>query len=316
MANEKLIIQEEGLKLIPESKAEKIKSAFEPMYTMLKNFESEYNGIMVDALMVIDEQLIGRAKRLRLDIGKVRIASGKMKDKQKEYIKLEDKAIMGVHNTLVWAIKEHEDELKEIEKHFDNLEAERLKIVQSERVEKLSLYVEDAEERDLSRMNDIEFSSLLAIKKKDYEDQIEAHKEAERIAALNKARSKEMAAENDRLKREAENDRLKELERKKAFDAEVLEQTIKRKEAEKLLKSKIAEEKKALDKIEAERQSKLNRNDIEKLAALKQDLVKVREGYSFTSDANVKIFSEIKVGINSCLSLIESNNSEKNKFLL
>jgi len=172
-------IESPELQGIEESKASQIKKTFEPMAKMLSEFEESYNELVIDASEEITQDITIRAKRLRIDIGKVRVETGKLKDKQKEYIKLEDKAIMGVHNILVWAVKEKEDKLKEIEKHFEIQEKKRLEKLQSDRYKKLRLYVEDAHERDLAKFADDEFEALLAIKKKEQEDRIAAEKKAE-----------------------------------------------------------------------------------------------------------------------------------------
>ena len=200
MTNEIVKIDAPELKVLEQSKAEQIKKTFEPMAEMLTGFEKDYNELVTDASKEITQNVTARAKRLRLDIGKVRIETGKLKDKQKEYIKLEDKAIMGVHNILVWAVKEKEDKLKEIEKHFEIQEQKRLEQLQADRVEKLSLYVEDAHERDLAKFADDEFEALLVMKKKEQEDRIAAEKKAEqeRIA-------KEKAEAEERKRITAEN---------------------------------------------------------------------------------------------------------------
>jgi len=167
---------------IEPSKASKIKETFEPMVAMLADFEDKYNEVLTEKVKGITPILVAKAKRIRLDIGKVRIETGKLKDKQKEYIKLEDKAIMGVHNLLVWAVKEKEDKLKEIEDHFIIQEQKRLEALQSERAEKLSLYVEDAHERKLSDMEEDVWNAYFGAKKKEHEDKIEAEKAAQKEA--------------------------------------------------------------------------------------------------------------------------------------
>ena len=103
------------LQVIEKSKAEKIIATFKPMAKMLAEFEKAYNNVILESEKGITTDVANKAKRLRLDVGKVRTETRKLKDKQKEYIKLEDKAIMGVHNILIWAVKEKEDKLKEIE---------------------------------------------------------------------------------------------------------------------------------------------------------------------------------------------------------
>lgn len=179
MSNELIPIETITSTGIEESKALKIKATFDPMVKMLLSFEDKYNEIIEESKSGITKELSAKAKRLRLDVGKVRIETGKIKDEQKKYIKLEDKAIMGAHNILIYAVVDKEDRLKEIEKHQEKLEQERLKKLQHERVEILSQYVEDAHERDLSGMDDDVWEAVLNAKKKAYEDRIEAEKKAE-----------------------------------------------------------------------------------------------------------------------------------------
>jgi hypothetical protein len=172
-------IETPELDLIPKDKSQQIKETFEPMSKLLAGFESAYNELIKEASGEITHEITAKAKRLRLDIAQVRIQTGKLKDKQKEYIKLEDKAIMGVHNILVWAVKEKEDKLKEIEKHFEIQEQKRLEKLQRDRKIILSEYVDDAHERDLAKFAEDEFQALLSSKKQQYIDRIAAEKKAE-----------------------------------------------------------------------------------------------------------------------------------------
>lgn len=189
------VLKAPELKALDNSKADKIIATFEPMAKMLKTFESKCNEVFDESENGVTKELSLKAKRIRLDIGKVRIETGKLKDKQKEYIKLEDRAIMGVHNILVWSVKEKEDRLKEIENHFEIQEKKCLEALQSERAEKLSQYVEDAHERNLSGMEEDVWEAYFQSKKQEHEERLEAeHKaeadriEAERIERLHQER--------------------------------------------------------------------------------------------------------------------------------
>ncbi|MCP4053975.1 MAG: hypothetical protein GY739_13090, partial [Mesoflavibacter sp.] len=208
MTNEIVKIDAPELQIIEKSKADQIKAAFAPMVIMLEGFEERYNELMSIPLDKITHEHISKFKRLRLDISKVRIDTGKAKDKEKESLKRLDKAIMGVHNILVWAVKDKETELKKRETIFETQEKERLEQLQKEREIQLSEYIEDAHERDLARLAEDEFAALLGMKKKEQEDRIAAEKKAEeeRIAK-EKAEAEErkrIAAENEKLKKEAE----------------------------------------------------------------------------------------------------------------
>jgi len=279
MSKDLLKIDAPELSGLEPSKADKIKQTFEPMAEMLKGFEDSYSELITEAGTEITKDVTSRAKRLRLDIGKVRIETGKLKDKQKEYIKLEDKAIMGVHNILVWAVKEKEDKLKEIEQHFEIQEQKRLEELQAERSEKLSIYVEDAHDRDLSKFEDDEFEALLLMKKKEHDDRIEAEKKAEQDRiAKEKAEAEEreiIRKENEKLKKEAEErEKQAKIEEEKRNKAEAL-----RKEKEEKEKSareaKERKEREAFElklKQEREEKAKIEREEKAKREKLEAEL--------------------------------------------
>lgn len=288
------------LNAVEKSKADQIKKTFEPMAEMLACFEDDYNELMSIPVENITSELIGKYRRLRIDIGKIRIETGKLKDKQKEYIKLEDKAIMGVHNILVWAVKEKEDKLKERENYFEIQEQKRLKKLQEDRAEKLSLYVEDAHDRDLSKFADDEFEALFAIKKKEQEDRITAEKKAseERIAKekADAEERKRIVIENEKLKKEvAERERLAKIEAKKREKAE-----HERKKLEDELKAKREAEHKAKEE-EAERvQIELNKGDAAKVKDLISDLESLKTKYVFKSAKNTNMYK----GVNALIDKI------------
>lgn len=167
------------LEAIEPSKAERIIQAFQPSALRYADLEENYQTIIKKSKEKIDVDLSAKAKKLRIETGKIRIATNKIKDAQKEFIKMEDKAIMGVHNFIVLAVKEREQNLLAIEKHFEKLEKDRLLLLQEERVLQLSKYVEDAHHRDLVKFEEDEFEALLQTKKKQFEDKIAAEKRAE-----------------------------------------------------------------------------------------------------------------------------------------
>lgn len=331
MKNELIKINSPELQVLDKSKAEQIKTTFQPMAEMISQFEEAYNHIISDASKEITKDITSRAKRLRIDIGKVRIETGKLKDKQKEYIKLEDKAIMGVHNILVWAVKEKEDKLKEIENHFEIQEQKRLEKLQSDRVEILSLYVEDAHERDLSKFAQDEFEALLSMKKKQYEDRIEAEKKAEeeRIAK-EKAEAEErerIRKENEQLRKEAEErERLakieqekrakEEAERKSKEEAERKAREEKERKEREAYEAKLKAEREKRDRIEREEREKREKLEAELKARKKEEeerLAKIEKKKQ--ADLNKGDASKVKDLVNDLRNLKTKYNfkSEKNK---
>jgi len=258
------------LKTIEDSKAVQIKKTFEPMVEMLETFEGSYQDIITASELEITEAVTKKAKRLRLDIGKVRISTEKLRKTQKEEYLRAGKAIDGVSNIVKWAITDKESKLKEIEDYFTIQENKRLEALQAERVSLISEFVEDASDKDLSSMDQDVWESYLSTKKKDFQDQKEAEAKAEadriereRLEAEEKAKLK---AENDRLKAEAE-DRAK---------AEKIESDLRvKKEAERLAKEQAekaerdAKEQALKDEIKAKEKAESDRVEAEKLEAIR-----------------------------------------------
>lgn len=262
MMKKELIVNDlPELKLIEASKAEQIRLTFEPMAKMVSNFEDSYDEIILEAEKEITKDVISKAKRLRIDIGKVRIQTEKVRKEQKEEYLRAGKAIDGVSNILKWAVSDKENKLKEIEDHFEIQEQKRLEALQIERVNLLSNYVDDAQERDLSGMDDDVWNAYFESKKKDYEDKIAAEKKAEvdRIAK-EKAEAKEherIRKENERLKKEAEErDRLAKIEAEKR-DKEEAKRKAKEEAESKVREEKERKEREAFEaKIKAEREER------------------------------------------------------------
>ncbi len=249
------------LQAIEKSKAEQIKLTFEPMVELLEGFEDSFNSLISETESVITKEITSKAKRLRIDIGQVRIKTEKIRKEQKEEYLRAGKAIDGVSNILKWAISDKEDKLKEIEKHFEIQEQKRLETLQFERVEKLAPYVEDAHERDLAKFANDEFEALLTMKKKEQEDRIAAEKKAEedRIAK-EKADAEEherIRKENERLKKEAEErEKLAKIEAEKRAKKEA-ELKAKEEAERKAREEKARKEREVYEaKLKAEREEK------------------------------------------------------------
>lgn len=234
MKNEIVKLDIPELQGIEPSKAAAIRATFEPMAEMLNQFEEAYNDVVIQARKEITSEVTAKAKRLRLDIAKVRIETEKVRKEEKEEYLRAGKAIDGVSNILKWAVSDKENKLKEIEDHFEIQEQKRLEVLQAERVDQLSKYVEDAHERLLSGMDNDVWDAYLSTRKREYEDRIAAEKKAE---ADRIAKEKEEAAERERIR--LENKKLKAEAEKAAVQAEA-----ERKEREAQEAVRIAKEKK------------------------------------------------------------------------
>lgn len=304
------------LEVIEESKANQIRATFEPMAKMLTEFEESYNDIITEAEKEVTSEITLKAKRLRLDIGKVRIETEKLRKEQKEEYLRAGKAIDGVSNILKWAVSDKENKLKEIENHFEIQEQKRLERLQLDRAEKLSKYVEDAYDRNLSAMDDDVWQAYLQTKKKEHEDRIAAEKKAEQDRiAKEKAEAEErerIRKENERLKKEAEEREEKQRKEKEAYGAKLKEEREKRERAEREekerrekleaeLKAKQEAEEKQRKEAEEKIQAELNKGDVEKVKDLINDLKQLKTKYVFKSAKNKKMYESVSILIDKVI---------------
>lgn len=338
MTNQVVKFDAPELSGIEASKADQIKKTFEPMAQMIAEFEGKYNEIISESEQEITKELTAKAKRVRLDIGRVRIETEKLRKKEKEEYLRAGKAIDGVSNILKWAISDKENKLKEIEDFFEIQEQKRLEALQAERVEQLSTYVEDAHERNLSDMDDDVWQAYLSAKKKEYEDRIEAEKkaEAERIAK-EKAEAEErerIRKENERLRKEAEERERqakieaekraleekvrrekeqaerkareeKERKEREAYEAKLKAEREQREKVQRELEAKAEADRKAKEEEEARIQNELSKGDADKVQDLITDLEALKLKYVFKSAKNKKMYEDVGVLIGKVVNFIK-----------
>ena len=264
--NELMTIEKE-LEVLDESKAKQIESVFAPMVDMLKEFEGQYEQVMQEEQ---SPEKCTKAKRLRLDIAKVRIEADKVRKAQKEEYLRAGNAIQGVYNILKYAVVEKEDKLKEVETYYERIEQEKIKARQAERENELAKYEVDGSQIDLGNMADDVWANFLAGSKANYEAKIEAErkaeeerKEAERKENLFRQRKDELALyahlgayENltiDTTEDEYEKLKAEMEEKKRAYDEE---QKRIREENERLRIEKEKAEKERQRQAERERERK------------------------------------------------------------
>lgn len=247
---------------IEKSRAEQIRKTFVPMAQTLKEFEAAYDEVIEAAAEEITGEVTAAAKRVRLNIAKVRIATEKARKAEKEEYLRAGKAIDSVSNILKWAVQGKEKRLKDIEDHFEIKEQKQLDAIRAARQSELLPYVDDSNIAGLADMPDDVWDAYLAAKKKEHADRIAAERVAEEARV---AKEKEEAAERQRI--EAENAKLK----KEAAARE------KRAKAEKKTREAAeAKRKKAEAKKEAERKAK-EKAEREKREAEERDREAARE---------------------------------------
>ncbi len=266
---------------LEKTEAEQIQAVFVPMLNRLKELEDEYNGIVSKP---ITPELVGLAKATRLKLVKVRTGTAEIHKKAKAYYLAGGRAVDGLKNTMLFAIEGKEEELEKIENHYVNIEKERIRLLNEERINLVSSFGVDGSVMGLGNMTDAVWENYFCGVKLAYEAKIKAEREAEdaRLAAIEaeRIRQEEIAAENKRLKEEAEKQAaILEAERKKA-DEERKKAEAERLESERIANEKIEAEKKkaeeARKKAEEEANKKLE-EERQKAAALEAELKAKRE---------------------------------------
>jgi len=277
----------------------------------------------------ITEDSIPVFKALRLQIVKNRTQGLKVWHKaNKAYFLAGGNFVQEIYNKEVIENERMESQLMEAEKHFENLENERIEKLSAERYESCLPFVEDISLilPDLGTMPVALWDNYIIGLKASFEAKKAEEKriEAERLAAEKAEieRQKAIEVENAKLKAEAEEreKQLKiesekrakeEVEKQAKLNAERKEQEAKvekiRIEAENKLKAereekeRIAEalrikeenEKKELERIELEKQSELNKGDSAKVKDLIADLETLKTKYSFKSAKNNKMYDRV-----------------------
>lgn len=307
-----LELKNQELDLLEPSKAQMIKNTFEPMVTMLESFEDKYNLIVEESTYGITKDICDRAKRLRLDISKVRTGTEKLRKEQKEEYLRAGKAIDGVSNILQWAVKSKEEKLESIEKYFENLEKERIEKITNERTEILAPFLLQGEyiPGNIGTMELDVFEAYLSAKIKAFNDYLEAERIAEEKRKEEENRlaieREQLRLENERLRKEVEeSDRLRRIEEEK-INAEKRaifqqQQEIERQKEQVRL---------ALQKAEEEKQRKiqeeLSKNDSQKLEDLVSDLLAIKDKYVFESSHNIKKYESVGILIEKVIAYIKS----------
>ncbi len=238
---------------LDDSKAKQIEAVFAPMVKMIEGFEGQYAAVMA---LDQSEEKSQKAKRLRLDVAKIRIQADKIRKEQKaEYLRAGN-AIQGVYNILKYAVTDKEEALKEVEEHYIRLERDRVKAIQEERQSALFDCEVDGALMDLGNMTDQVWDNLLSGAKSSYDALKAAEKKAEEEAEEVKRKERE---ENARLKKE--NERLTAERDKEAKERLAIE---KKAATEREI---INKEKKALEDKERERKAEETKAERERLQA-------------------------------------------------
>jgi hypothetical protein len=253
---------------LEETKVKGIEEAFAPKIAEREELNKFYIGIIKEELT---PELSKKAGDLRRKLVKVRTGISDIHKTQKSFFLASGKFVDAWKNKETAPVIQMEEKLSEIEKYAENLEKERLEELQEKRIELIKDYIEDAEERDFSSMENDVWEAYFETKKTAFHDLISAkNKAAEEKAAEEKAEKERQVAiekENVKLRAEAEakekqlkKDRLEreriELERvtKERKESEAIE--LKQEKERKIIADKLLKEQKEKEAIEKELQDK------------------------------------------------------------
>lgn len=266
---------------LTENKATDLDNIYTPMIAMLSEMELEYNELVVKE---INEGLSKDAKALRIRISKVRINADKARKDAKAEILRAGNAIQGAYNTLAFAVTSKEEKLLSIEKHYENIEKEKITKLQDNRENQLTDLGIEIFPFGLGEMQIDVWDAYFESVKKTYLDKIEAEKQADikRIAEekAEKERIEKIELENKRLEKEAkEKERIVKIEQEKRDKAE----------KERLEKEKIEQDKRT-EKIRIERLEQQKKQDLLnfKIAEAKEQKENLEKQLQDKKDAELK----------------------------
>jgi len=305
---------------LEEVKAKQIKEQFQPMLKEMVELEEEFNEIVK---LEINEETCKKAKTLRLKYVKVRTGTAEIHKAQKAFYLAGGRFVDGWKNAQKFASLEIEEKLSRIEDHFENLEQERISLLQLERANNLEKYEVEVIPGNLGEMPDEVWNHYLTGVKTNFKQAKEAAKKAEkeRLESIRKdkialLRQESLIPYNDFIKTNELTLNLKEcsedvfnkfLELLKIRKEEHLkEQEQIRKENEQLKKEALRKEKKRLaeekkHKEQEKKQQKIYEANLEKERKEKERIKKELEEKRIAEEKikkaeEVRIQEELKKG--------------------
>lgn len=180
---------------VPPTRADQLQEAFGQFATLINSYEPEFAKLLTNANKEVTDDIMKKAKALRLKYRKIRTTADKVHKEEKKHILSISRAIDGIRNQVKFCVEEKEEALTKIEKHREiQLQKEREKL-QANRYKELLEINPDAQEITLWDMEpDVWENYLLGEKSKAEarakaeQDRIEKEKEQQRIDKLSKDR--------------------------------------------------------------------------------------------------------------------------------
>ena len=199
---------------ITEKDAQELTKGLDTIKNERQLLVEEFNEV---STLEVTEENIKTFRVLRLKIRDNRTKGLNQWHKtNKEYFLAGGRFIDAIKNKEILVNEQMESKLMEAEKHFENLEKERIATLQKKRAEQIQEYLPDAFDVTLTDMEEDVWEAFFETKKRNHLEAIEQEKKAE---AERQAQIK--AEEEERERQRLENERLKaEIEEKERIAAE------------------------------------------------------------------------------------------------
>jgi hypothetical protein len=213
---------------LEESSVATIEQAFLPKIAERDGYAQIYEQLITKELT---PELCSDARELRLKLVKTRTGIADIHKTQKAFFLAAGKFVDAWKNKETLPVEQMEENLSKIERHFENIEKERIAKLEAERSEEISKYSEFVPS-GLGAMNDQVYATYLkgCIVAYDARIKQEAEAESERLrlievekenARLKTIEDERIRLENEKLKAEAEK-REKEIEAERKKQADLL----------------------------------------------------------------------------------------------
>lgn len=240
-----------------ETEAKQIKQVFLPMLNKMEELENEFNKVI--KLDVKDKNTSKIAKELRLKYVKVRTWTAQIHKQAKEYYLAGGRFVDGWKNAQLFASRNKEEKLEQMEKYYENLEKERITKLQEQREQELAQYeVENIWNLRLWDMSEQVWNNFLDWSKLNYETKKEAERKAEedrlKRIAEEKKEQEIIRKENEKLKKES-------AEKEKQYQKE--REAARKKQIE--LEKQAQKESEERQKLEDEKRKEQEKKDLEEV---------------------------------------------------
>jgi len=182
---------------LPAGRAKEIENTFKPFDFKLNAYDVTFKEIIA---MEISPETCEKAKELRKKLTKIRTGSEKARKEIKADVLQLSKAIDSVGKYIKDSVSDKEEKLKEIETHYERLEAEKKEKLKTERLAELAKYEVDGSSFNVENMDKNIWTVFLAGQKANYEEEKERKKQElinrmkeEKLKEIDKKRRTELS---------------------------------------------------------------------------------------------------------------------------